>query len=264
MSKREEFLRRIFCLDFETTSVDASTAEIIEQATVQYVDGNWVIAHEMLHDCRLEKLAPETSACNHIIKAHLEGKPIFSYKDWYPSQHLSNRLLVSHNAPFDLRMIKNYTTDEEHGVLENHWFCTYRMAKKLYVNDVSFSQLNLQYLFYRLELYTDEAVNAHRAGYDSVITGLLLDHLLGEIENRGIIDPSKDYESQLREWLAVPINIERMPIGKHKDKPLAEVPMSYWTWAINNMTRFDPNSDEYDYDFSESVYSLLEDKLDIA
>jgi exodeoxyribonuclease X len=261
MTKREEFLNSLICLDFETTALDPESAEIIEQASVGYENGQWVILSEELHDCSLDKIDPETSACNHLTKKKIKDYPMFVAELWYPFTQSKRDIMCSHNAPFDLRMLKNYVSDDVYRGTEDRWFCTLRVAKKLFVNDPSFTQLNLQYLFYRLELEYDANLNPHRAGYDSYLTGLVLEVLLDEMESRGIIDTNKDYYSQIKEWLKAPVKIEIMPFGKHKGEKIEDVPLSYWKWAINNITRFDPESIEYDLDFSETVLNYLSDKF---
>ncbi|WAH35970.1 putative quorum-sensing-regulated virulence factor [Alicyclobacillus dauci] len=48
-----------------------------------------------------------------------------------------------------------------------------------------------------------------------------------------------DQVEELIEYAASPIPIEVMPFGKHKGMRMDEIPVSYFNWALQNMTELD-------------------------
>lgn len=79
---------------------------------------------------------------------------------------------------------------------------------------------SLQYL---REVYSLEANNAHRALDDVII--------LEKVFSRMIDDLTIE---QVLELLSQPSVVSRMPFGKHKGKPLEEVPKDYLRWLADS------------------------------
>jgi DNA polymerase III epsilon subunit-like protein len=259
---KQDFLNRCECVDFETSGLDPDEAEIVEQGVSVYnpVHSYWETVSS-LHDCSVE-IPPDASAVSNITSETVKGKPFFSLSNFLLTSEDS--ILISHNAPYDSGVVKKYLPPDMYEQLSSKWLCTLRMVRKLYANDASFSQFSLAYLRYRLKLPVIDGSGGsgpHRAGFDSYVTGLLLEYLIDELEAREIIKPDAEYLPQIKEWLAQPILIELMPFGKHEGTPIDKVPMSYLEWAVYNMDRLNEDSPEYDVDLATSIAISMDARL---
>jgi DNA polymerase III epsilon subunit-like protein len=258
---REQFLNQCACIDFETTSLEPEEAEIIEQGISVYEDGNWTVATSMLHDCKAPDVPAEASAVNNITKPMLKGYGPFSLDNFGLLSIKPHRnILISHNVKYDSMVLKNYVDPETFEALSSNWLCSYRMAKKLYVNRPEYKSLSLAYLRYRRKLceFVKIPTEPHRAGYDSYINGLLLEDIIDILEEANILDKDKPYFGQLKDWLKPPIMLEYMPgFGKHAGERLDELDFGYLKWVFENTDRCDEDSPEYDIDLATTLAGYM-------
>lgn len=246
-------------MDTETTSLDFREAEVIELGFALLMrTGKWEPI-DYLYKPAHTVVTPEISAVTHITQKMVENKPFFGKRIEGDFNAVIDTFgdglnLVAHNAFYDSKVLENYNLRK----FDSPWLCTMRMAKKLYADDDTVTQFNLPYLRYRFELDIPSDMPHHRAGTDAYMAAMLFEHLITEMEEQEIIDKNLPYRPQVEEWLAAPITITKMPFGKHKGKPLAEVPLDYWKWALKNLNSLDEEADEYDADFATSVANVLE------
>ena len=255
MSHKEDFLQSCLILDTETTGKDYKTAEIIESGFVIREDENWTIFQE-LHKPIEGGVPPAVSAICYITNKMVEDKPTFiDSKDIFQSvvNGYSNGYLVAHNHFYDMRVL------ERHGIdTTNHnWICTWRMAKKIFNSIPDIAETNLPYLRFALELDVPIEMHCHRAGNDSFITGKLLEFFVNYMEEQGILDLNEPYGPQIHKWALEPIIYERFPFGKHKGELLADIPHSYWQWAMKNTDWFNEEADNFDPDLAASIHKAL-------
>lgn len=256
MTNREDFLKECLIIDTETTSLNFREAEVIELGYCLYFNTKTWERMGSLY-APTHPILPEVSAITNITNKMVEGRPNFMDCAEGDLNIIIDTLngrgnLVAHNSFYDRKVLENYNVRDT-----VPWLCTMRLAQKLYADDDSVKQFNLPYLRYRFELDIPEDMPAHRASTDAYMTGMLLEHIVDDMVAQGIIDDTMEFAPQVEEYIAKPIIMTKMPFGKHKGKPLIEVPLSYWTWALKNMTSLDETSEEFDKDFAASVESAV-------
>src|SRR3989338_11264143 len=121
------------------------------------------------------KIPPEASAVHHITNKMVADKLSFSesgdqkkIKELFEKE---NSVVVAHNAPFDLLMIK------KEGIEPKKFICTLRVARHLDPEE-KIERYNLQYLRYLLEIEID--ATAH----DALGDVLVLEQLYERLENK--------------------------------------------------------------------------------
>ena len=259
MSNRDDFLWDCYTADFETTGLEVDEAEIVEQGLSAFSNGKWITFCSELHGCSVE-IPPEASAVSNITSELVAGLPYFTY-DVFGKGAIDHNtaILISHNAAYDSGVFEKYVTSASvYDSLASRWLCTLRMIRKLHANDPSFTRFDLAYLRYKLKLEVEVTGDAHRAGYDSYITGLVLNYILGELEARELIYVDKPYLDQIKEWMLQPIVIELMPFGKHQGQPISTIPISYLEWGMNNMDKLNPDAPEFDSDLAATFLMVLD------
>lgn len=262
MSNKENFLKTCMIIDTETTGLDTSTAEIVEFGFVLREDNDWVMFNE-LHK-PYTPLTPECSAINLISNRMLADKKHFDDKEVLADlKEIFDILkpdgnIVCHNAIYDKAIITRYE-----GLVDEslNWICTYRLAKRLYNSDTSVTKHTVPYLRFRFDLDVPEDVMSHRAASDAFVTAKLLEHLVTEMEERGIIDVSMPYGEQIKKYLVAPIIYDTMPFGKYKGVDMNDIPLDYFSWMIENIDTLDENSPNYNSDLFESIALAVEKKL---
>src|SRR3990167_133248 len=127
------------------------------------------------------KIPPEASAVHHITNKMVADKP--SFKDSGDREKIkklfedNNSVVVAHNAPFDLMIIK------KENILPLRFICTLRVARHLDPEE-KIDRYNLQYLRYLLEIEID--ATAHDALGDVLVLEQLFERLknkVKEVEN---------------------------------------------------------------------------------
>ena len=259
ITQRERFLSRLAFLDTETTGKDFKTCEIIEMGFAYRENGKWVEASKLYKPD--EPIKPECSAVTNITNRMVEECASF-FEDSNVWQDTVNETVqnkpiigVAHNSFYDQKVLERY------GFTMGEWLCTLKISRKLWSNTADVTAHNLPYLRYYFDVQLDEGLVNHRAGTDCVITAAVLEHMIDEMEATGIIDPTKDYYEQIQEWLAKPTLITSVPFGKHKGLSFVDVPLSYWSWALDNLDSLNENSEQYDADLAASVIDAVEKNM---
>lgn len=264
MTEREKFLHQLVVLDTETTSLNFKEAQVIEFGYVIKDDGVWK-THGSLHKPTIS-ITPEVSAITNITDKMVASCNSFSsvYKDFDSmlhrrKQYVHKLAMVAHNAFYDRKVFEHGYSESDS--LNYEWLCTMRMAKKLFADEPTVTQFNLPYLRYRFELDIPENMPHHRASTDAYMTAKLMVFLVDAMEMMNVIDTELPYYEQIVEWMAKPVIMTKMPMGKHKGKALTEVPLDYWMWALDNFDNLQESKDEYDADFAASVAKAIDSMI---
>lgn len=265
MDKVSEFFNSIIVVDTETTGVDTSIAEVIEVASGQLVDNEWITSELLLGSLR--PIPPEASAVNYISNRMIADLPTFDYK----MDEIDDLLclgvvksMVAHNANFDRKILaesylrcnerERYQLFEE----ERSWICTWRLAKAVLGIDYDRLQYGLSYLRYFLDLDVSDDIQAHRAAVDVVTCGRLLERLLSLAIEKNLVDPTEDILPQLISLCWDPIPITKWTIGKkYAGRLLTDIPNDYYLWAIANIDELDDNNSRFNRDLAKSIEDIL-------
>lgn len=155
---------KLLFLDTETTGL-GSEDRLIQVA--------YAVPTEELFIAELFKppvpLGIEAMCVNHITEKMLADAPEFQGSSVFldlEERLANNYLLVAHNAPFDIEMLRR------EGLHVPRYICTKKVAKHL---DLA-PKLNLQYLRYSLGIEVPDAV-AHSADGDVRVLVALFEHL---------------------------------------------------------------------------------------
>jgi len=210
-SDREQFV----CIDCETTGLDVKLDRVIEVAAVCFNKSENLDSFESLIDpvC----VIPESSiAIHHITPDMLIGKPKIESVLPELLKLIGNRIIVGHGILFDIQLIVNAAerANIPCTIQNNRYLDTLRMAR-LYGESPVNSLARLRHHF------NIQEEGAHRAMSDVVVNIEVFRQLL------------KPYKSvkELFDLLAKPILFKVMPLGKHKGRPLKEIPLEYLVWA---------------------------------
>lgn len=213
---------RFVVLDTETTGLDPGEDKVVDISLVE-VSRNGIrpLFHTLIHPQR--EIPAVASAVHHITLEDVADKPTFDEVLPTVMHHLEDAVLVAHNARFDRAMIP------ETG---RPWICSYRLARHLWPDAPAFGN---QVLRYWLGLRIN-AEAAHTATGDTLVTANVFWHQLAYY--RAHVAKTNDV-AELIEYALSPIPIEVMPFGKHKGERLDHIPLSYFDWALHNMTELD-------------------------
>lgn len=224
--------QKFVCIDCETTGLDAQQDRVIEVAVMCF-DAQTIYAQlETLVDP--ECLIPETSiAIHHITPDMVQDKPTIAQVLPEILQMIGNHIIIGHGVGFDIDILA--TAAERHSIpctlRQNRFLDTLRMARLYGESPVN----SLEHLRKHFNIPLE---GAHRAMSDVIVNREVFKRL------------SKRFKTteQLFEALARPILMTNMPLGKHKGRPLREIPLQYLQWVANK---------DFDQDLLFSVRSEL-------
>jgi exodeoxyribonuclease X len=192
------------------------------------------------------KIPPEASAVHHISNKMVADKLSFALSSDFPKiKELfenENTVVVAHNAPFDLMIIK------KEGINPTRFICTLRLARYL-DPDEKIERYNLQYLRYLLDLDVD--ATAHDALGDVLVLEKLYDRLKKKIMDENNIAEDAAIEKMI-EISSHPSLIRKLNFGKHKGKKIEEVLAIDRGW-LEWLLREKENSNQIDEDW---IYTL--------
>lgn len=158
-------------------------------------------------------------AVHHIIPEDLEGcRPSSEFRLPGGTQYI-----IGHKVDFDWKMAK-------HPLVKR--ICTLALSRKVWPGLDSHSQSALLYfLMESPDTARTILKNAHSASADVQILGVILDHLVGELE-----PTSWEHLHQISEEARIPTH---MTFGKHKGDSIATLPGGYKDWMLRQ-TDMDP------------------------
>lgn len=172
-------------------------------------------------------ISVKAMAVTHITNKMVEDKPAFIGSDMQQELQklLAENILVAHNAPFDIAMLKNEEVETP------HFIDTLRVARHL-DTDAVIPEYNLQYLRYYLDLDVPGA-NAHDAEGDVLVLEALFNRLKKKVEETY---PDTDPIKKMQEISSTPTLMRKFTFGKHKGKLVEEVVKTdrgYLEWLHN-------------------------------
>ena len=202
-------------IDTETTG----TGEEDRLCQLAYKTEDGTVVNELFNPGR--PISIDAMSIHHITNDMVKDKP--SFQDSETKKNLekllgeSGDVLVSHNARFDVGMLK------KEGFCPDKVVCTLKLARYLDKDGV-IPKFNLQYLRYYLDLRV-EAV-AHDAAGDV----LVLEALFKRIRTKMIEKFGDQTVDRMLEISSKPSLIKRMPFGKHQGIKMDEIPIDYLQW----------------------------------
>src|SRR3990167_819362 len=192
------------------------------------------------------RIPPEASAVHHITNKMVADKETFQEsKDLQKIKKLfedKDFVVVAHNAPFDLIMIK------KEGIEPKKFICTLRIARHLDPEE-KIDRYNLQYLRYLLEIEID--ATAHDALGDVLVLEQLYVRLKKKIKEENNLNDEEVIEEMV-EISSHPSLLHTFKFGKYNGKRIEEVVKTdrgYLEWLLEQKL----NGDGIDEDW---VYTL--------
>lgn len=220
------------CLDCETTGLDLENDQIIEIAVTKFTFDTVIEEYDALVDPKRE-IPAESMAIHHISYEMVQGKPTIDQLLPKVLDIVGNHIVVGHGIKFDIEMVAKAADRHQipHQIRYNRFLDTLRMARLYGESPVnSLEQLRLH--------FNVENEGAHRAMSDVIVNMHVFKHLC---RNHHSVEDLFDAMSR-------PVLMKTMPLGKHKGRPLKEVPHEYLMWAANK---------DFDNDLLFSIRSEL-------
>lgn len=169
-------------------------------------------------------------AVHHITNKMVADKPLFAESEHRRNLQnlLVDNILVAHNAPFDIQVLKN----EGVGIGES--LDTLRIARHLLDSE----QYSLQYLRYFLDL--NVIASPHDALGDILVLESLFGYLQDLVKEKFNYSTEEEVLNKLLELNAQPVLMEIINFGKYKGKTFAEVARidkPYLQWLFGSETQ---------------------------
>lgn len=206
--------QKFVCLDCETTGLDIKQDRIIEVAVLCFDAHNIYAELECL--VNPECIIPESSIeIHHITQEMVQNKPIISQILPDIFKIIGDHIIVGHGVGFDVEMLA-IAADRygiPHTIRQNRFLDTLRMAR-LY-GECPVNSLEQLRKHFNIPLE-----GAHRAMSDVIVNREVFRHLAKRFRTI----------EQLFEALSKPILLKTMPLGKHRGRPLKEIPLQYLQW----------------------------------
>jgi len=266
MNNVEKFLTTLGTLDTETTGTE-SIDDIIQLSIMMNFQGSHTYYTAMYKPTM--PIPAESSAVHFISDEDVQNESAFKDDARAVGTLLDNfEYIIAHNAEFDRQMLVN-NFSRHHGTIPANvlnvtkWICTLKLAKKLYGQDLAnFSNMKLGYLWFKLGLnkLSDHKVQPHDAQDDVYMCYKLLDFLVHECINRGIVDPNGDVGQQLYKFSNTPNILEYYPYGKYKGEKFEVVATKdrrYLEWMVTTSDLLNDQLPSFDADFAETVAYYL-------
>ena len=215
MAKLEE--ETFVCIDCETTGLGPKADRIIEVAVARFTLTETLDEFESLIDpqCHI----PESSILiHHISQEMVNGKPRIDQVLAQILKIIGKHIIIGHGVGFDIEILASAADRAgiPHTLRSNRSLDTLRMAR-LYGESPNNSLEQLRAHF------NIPLEGAHRAMNDVIVNREVFKFLAMRYKTT----------EQLFEILSKPIRMKIMPLGKHKGRPLKEVPLQYLQWAAN-------------------------------
>jgi len=217
-------------IDLETTGLETGDKIV----SIAILNAN-TYKYELINEAK--KISAEASSIHHITNEDIKDALAFKESEVYKYLNEKNDVentLVAHNIKFDLEMLAAHGLMWKGGMID-----TFRVTKHLIPECELFS---LQVLRYELKLYRDEeklklkygikdALNAHNALSDALVTELLFEYLLvlADVETM----QNLSFKNVL---------LEKFSFGKYKGKYIEEICLNdsaYARWMLNSATDLD-------------------------
>lgn len=183
-------------------------------------------------------------AVHHVTNEMIKDKPSFDTSEHKSkiTELFTNHILVAHNAPFDIGILKN------EGVETSNFIDTLRVARHL----IDAEQHKLQYLRYFLNLNVEGM--AHDALGDILVLEKLFEYLKNHIAKTSGFETDEEIIERMLLLTKTPILLKTFSFGKYNGKSFEEVALQdkgYLEWLCNSETQKEQHSQN-----EELVYTL--------
>ena len=238
-------MKNVLFLDTETTGNELQKDRLMEVC--------YKIRGEKEIFCELFKpplpISVKSMSVTHITNEMVEHKQPFQGSSFEKelSKHLETHILVAHNAPFDIAMLKS----EELNVTS--FIDTLRVARYLDA-DAIIPEYNLQYLRYYLGINIPDA-KAHDAKSDVLVLEALFERLFDKVKETGKTD-----EETLEKLLEISSHaslMKKFTFGKHIGRPTEEVAKTdrdYLEWLYKQKIQDPSITGEDDWVYTLKYY----------
>lgn len=220
------------CIDCETTGLNPKEDRAIEVAAVRFTLDQILDQFESLVDPE-RPIPDESIAIHHITQVMVSGKPKMVEIIPHLLKFIGGDIIVGHGVAFDIEILAAAAdrAGVAHTLRQNRFLDTLRMAR-LYGESPTNSLEQLR------QHFNIQFEGAHRAMNDVVVNCDVFKSL------------AKMYKTteQLFDTLSRPIRLKLMPLGKHRGRPIKEVPLQYLQWAATK---------EFDQDLLFSIRSEI-------
>lgn len=203
------------CIDCEATGLDLESDEIIEVAVMRFtLEKDEAVFESLVHPGRA--IPEESIRIHNITQDMVKGKPKIHEVLPKVIEMISDHIIVGHGVGFDIHLISRDARRHSIpcNIKSNLFFDTLRMAR-IYGESPKNSLENL-----RTHFNINEE-GAHRALNDVIVNVEVFKKLARRYKTT----------KELQKILEKPIKLKTMPLGKHKGRPLKEVPLQYLKWA---------------------------------
>lgn len=200
----------IIFLDTETT--DNSEEAMLVQLAYKQINSHSI---ENLLFKPMVPIELGAMAVHHITNKAVEEKPLFrEYKHYEKIKNeLESGVIVAHNAPFDLRVLRN------EGIDCVRYIDTLKVAQHLIQDSDKHS---LQYLRYFLDLNIDlKNLAPHDAEADVIVLEALYAHLVGKIADH--VNSSSEVVDKMIDLTHSPVRLKKIMFGKYFGKTFEEI-----------------------------------------
>jgi exodeoxyribonuclease X len=207
---------RIF--DVETTGIDPQEDRVVEIAAYDLHPTERTMTCVGAHLCKPGRAIPaEASAIHHITDGDVENA--YQFAVVWAAHFLRPDILIyaAHNCAFEQSFIPTPK--------DVRWICTYKCALRAWPDAPKHTNQVLRYwrgVDGREGFDREQASLAHRAAPDAYVTAWLLKELIAQI---GDIE-------KLVQWSTEPTVYTRLTFGKHRGTKLADVPVDYLRWML--------------------------------
>lgn len=205
------------CIDCEGTGLDPKQDRIVEVAAVKFTLSENLESFESLIDPGIT--IPQSSIdIHHITQEMVQGKPTIDKVLTELLTLIGPHPIIGHSIKYDIDILHHHAArcNIPCTIQSNPFFDTLRLAR-LYGSSPSNSLETLRHHFN----IADEG--AHRAMSDVIVNIEVFKKL------------SQNFRTleQISDVLSRPIQMKNMPLGKHKGRPMKEIPIEYLRWAAN-------------------------------
>ncbi len=205
------------CIDCESTGLDPKADRIIEVAVVKFDFQKTYEKCEFLINPGI-LIPAESMAIHNITDEMVKNMPTIDTVLSEILKMVGNHIIVGHGVLFDMELIASAADRAgiPSKIRSNRYFDTLRLAR-LYGES---PQNSLEQLCKHFNIPFD---GAHRAMTDVIMN----------IEVFKFLSQKFTTTEQIFKVLSKPIMLKEIPFGKHKGRPIREVPIDYLHWAAN-------------------------------
>ncbi|MFA6251012.1 MAG: exonuclease domain-containing protein [Candidatus Paceibacterota bacterium] len=200
------------------------------------------------------KIPPEASAVHHISNKMIADKIAFGespdYKKIKELFESDDTVVVAHNAPFDLMIIK------KGNIIPKNFICTLRLARYL-DPEGKIEKYNLQYLRYLLE------IEVEATAHDALGDVLVLEKLFERLKKKMMESENLNEEESIEKMIEVsshPSLLKFINFGKHNGKEVAEIARvdpGYLEWLLAQKEESDQIDEDWIYTLRHHLGKLV-------